>query len=326
MNKNLLFVNIFIISLMSFAFADAIVPDYYEDDEFESAYEDIYDDESTYEDEELESAYEVVDETDLSYQIIIEDGADLLTDEEEEKLRNDMIPLTEYGNIVFLSTNYNSQSQHDYAHDYYYPRFGEQSGSLLLVDMQNRYITLYCDGKNLEKIPPSKSDIIVDNVYRYASNEDWYGCASNAYEQIYKLLGGNVKKNSNNSNSFSLSTLLGILSGDTSEIPMTMKYVSNALIALVLAFLGTFIYILRHSKTVLPEADEILRNCNIKFQVLNTKAELAGERKVYSPVSESSGYSGHGSGGHSAGHSAGHSSHSAGHSSHSSGGSGSHRF
>ena len=82
----------------------------------------------------------------------------------------------------------------------------------------------------------------------------------------------------------------------------------------------------KHSKLKMPTSEEILNNCNIKFQVLNTKAELEGERRVYSPVSESSGYSGHGSGGHSAGHSAGHSSHSAGHSSHSSGGSGGHRF
>ncbi len=264
----------------------------------------------------------IANEEEVSYEVIIQDDADLLTDSEEAKLKEDMIPLTEYGNIVFLSTNNNSQNQHDYAHDYYYPKYGEQSGSVFLVDMENRYIYIYSDGKNLEKIPSSKADIITDNVYRYASNGNWYGCASHAYEQIYKLLGGSIKKSSSGNNNYSLSSILGFLSGDASEIPMPMKYISNALIALVLGFLTTFIYVLKHSKLKMPTSEEILNNCNIKFQVQNTSAELAGERRVYSPVSESSGYSGHGSGGHSAGHS----SHSAGHSSHSSGGGGGHRF
>ena len=73
---------------------------------------------------------------------------------------------------------------------------------------------------------------------------------------------------------------------------------------------------MRQSKTRMPTSDEILKNCKINFSNSPTTAEFLSERRVYSPVSDSS------SGSSRSSHGSGHGSHS----SHSSGGGGGHRF
>ena len=236
--------------------------------------------------------------------LIIEDDADLLSDEEEEMLKQDMIPLTEFGNIVFKSADNEGIITEQFAHDTYYDKFGTESGSLLLIDMYNRYIYIYSDGNNLNVITKAKSEIITDNIYRYASTGDYYQTASEAYKQMNKLLSGE-------------------------KIAEPMKHISNAMIALILGAFIVYLYIMSASKIMPASASVILKNCSVAFKTLGVDVKKVGEHRVYSPIRESSsGYSSRHSsgGGHSAGHSAGHSSHSAGHSSHHSGGGGGHRF
>ena len=44
------------------------------------------------------------------YKVMIEDSASLLKDEELEKLKDIMIPITEYGNVLFKTTDSSSSS------------------------------------------------------------------------------------------------------------------------------------------------------------------------------------------------------------------------
>lgn len=238
-------------------------------------------------------------EQETEYKLLIEDDALLLSSGDKEKLTSKMMPLTEYGNIIFKSTNENYTSTEQYAHDIYYNKFGTSSGSLFLIDMDNRIIYIYSDGNNLKIITNSKAEIITDNIYRYASRKDYYTCAVKAFEQMNTLLEGN-------------------------KIVEPMRYIGNILISAVSAFLIVYIYIYINSNIKSATKDEILKNCKVRFGIRDVSAKKVGEHREYSPQSSGSSSSflsgGHSSGG--GGHSSGHSSHS----SHSSGGGGGHRF
>lgn len=291
MNKRLLlFILIISLVICSFSFADII-----------SAKEpNIIDNE--YVDEEmpmdapdngLVNEEEITNNSDLTkgHNLVIQDDANLLTEEQIEVLRTYMTPLTEYGNIVFKTTNYNPTTPKQYAHDCYYDMFGEQSGSLFLIDMQNRYLFIHSDGTNYKKyITTAKANSITDNIYTEALKGDYLSCAMQAFSQMNTILSG----------------------GKISE---PMRLYSSFLISIVSSAVLSFGYIMMCSKNKKPSTDKIISNCKVKFNTNNTKAIKIGQSKKYSPQSDGGGsYRGGGGGGHGS------------HGSHGSGGGGGHGF
>lgn len=219
-----------------------------------------------------------------NYRVIIEDDANLLTLTELNQLKEDMIPLTEFGNIAFktISDNYSSTSY--YASNYYHEKFGTTSGTLFLIDMDNRMIYIFSDGENYNVVTTAKANIITDNIYKYATNGDYYECARTAFEQIYTILNGG-------------------------KIAEPMRYISNVLIALTLAFFINFIIILINTNVKKAKDKEVLANCSITFNIGEIRAAKTGTHSEYSPRSSSSGgsSSGGGGGGGSSGGGGGHS-------------------
>ena len=255
---------------------------------------------------------------DTKYVAKIEDNANLLTQNEKEMLLEDMQPLTEYGNIVFLSINVNSNTTKDYASEYYHKYYSTESGSLFLIDMDNREIYIFSDGSNYNIINDSKAYSITDNTYQYASNEDYYQCASIAFSQMNTLLAGG-------------------------KILEPMKYTSNIFISLTISFFLTFLFVLSQMRIKKASSDKISSQCDVSFNMGEVTAKKNGVRRKYSPMSSSSNYGGssfgssysgggfssgssHSSGGFSSGssHSSGGGGFSGG--GHSSGGGGGHRF
>lgn len=222
---------------------------------------------------------------DTGYRTILEDDAGLLSEEELAQLSEEMQGITAYGNAAFKTLSYNYQSTSRFAEDYYHELFGQQSGTLFLIDMGNREIYIFSDGSVYRTITSSYADTITDNVYRYASGQNYYLCASRAFEQMSTLLAGR-------------------------KIAQPMKYISNALLALILASLINYFVIRALSRGQKPAASEILKASSTGFAFHNPQKHLASQKKVYSPPS-----SGGGSGGHSGGGGGGHS-----------GGGGGHRF
>ena len=211
-------------------------------------------------------------ETNNRYQVIIEDDADLLTAEEETKLKDKMYKLSEYGNIIFKSINENNTTTESYARNYYHENFSTESGSVFLIDMHNRNIYIFSDGANYNTITNSKALIITDNVYQYATNQEYYTCAEEAFSQMESLLAGQ-------------------------KIAEPMRHTSNAVIAIVLAFFINFFIVLGASRIKKAEQSEIIKNCAISFSVSNIVGNLVGTHSVYSPISDSGGSSGGGGGG-----------------------------
>ena len=227
-------------------------------------------------------AYEKVNEI-THYKLIIEDDAKLLFIDEEEKLEETMMPLTKYGNIAFKTINSNSTSTANYAREYYHSTFGTQSGSVFLIDMDNRIIYIFSDGANYKTITSAKATLITDNIYRLASRKDYYGCADRAFSQMLDLLEGR-------------------------KISEKMRYVSDIIIAIISSFLISFIYVSRKTRIKEATYKEIIKNCDVEFEVNNIVGKKTGTHIVYSPQSDSSsGGGGGGGGGGSSGGGGGHS-------------------
>lgn len=223
---------------------------------------------------------ETIEVENNNFKIVIEDDANLLKADEMEKLKEDMKPLTKYGNIAFKSISENSKSASDYARDYYHNKFGTESGTLFLIDMDNRKIYIFSDGDNYKVITNSKAEIITDNIYTYASVKAYYKCASLAYSQMYTILEGG-------------------------KIAEPMRHISNIVVSLVIAFFMTFIYVFQKTKIKKASGGAIIKNCDVSFGVSNISGYKSGTHSVYSPVSDSSSSSSSGGGGGGGGGSSG---------------------
>lgn len=205
------------------------------------------------------------------YQLIIDDRAELLTQAEEAALELDMQGITEYGNVAFLTVddNYASTAE-NYAKGFYRNHFGRESGAVFLIDMNNRKIWIVCEGSISRIIDNDYTEVITDNIYTYASREEYYTCAQKAFEQIYTLLEGG-------------------------KIAQPMKYISNALLALGIALIINFLILRKSMGKVALSEEELLENVAHKYILKNKNLTVTNVTRVYSPPS--SGSSGGGGGG-----------------------------
>ena len=212
------------------------------------------------------------------YEVLIEDDAQLLSASEEKDLRAIMTELSVYGNVAFKSIQHNPGSTSSYISNYYYNTFGSQSGTVFLIDMDNRYLWIYSDGAMYEVITDSYADTITDNVYRYASSGDYYKCASEVFRQELSLLKGQ-------------------------RISQPMKYICNGLLAVTLALLLNYFIVLFLSRSRKPSRDELMANIKNYCLFDGARANFVNQTRKYSPQSSGSsgGHSGGGGGHHSGG-------------------------
>lgn len=219
------------------------------------------------------------------YQVYIEDDADLLSREEELALAEQMQGITAYGNALFKSIDENNYSTDSFARSYYRECFGTDSGTMFLIDMDNRNIWIRNDGKISRVITDSYSDTITDNCYRYASRGEYYDCAAEAFKEIETLLKGQ-------------------------RIAQPMKYICNAFLAMIFALLITLGLARMMSGSSAPSRKELLKAAQHRFQLTDPRAAYTHTTKRYDPPSDSGGSSsggGGGGGGSSSGSGGGHS-------------------
>jgi uncharacterized protein len=224
--------------------------------------------------------------------VVIDDLANLLSEEEKDNLLENMKAVTEYGHAAFISVGYNDYSAEEYARNRYGALFGDQSGTLFLIDMDldmgmdNRMIKFYSDGKFARIINNTRSNEIADNIYAYASKEKYFECANEAFNQVLMLLKGE-------------------------RIFTPMKYATNALMALCLALLANFLVaaISRKRNVAINKIDRshavIDLNEKTKF-IKKINSKMISQTRTLSSDSDSgssSGGGGGGGGGSSGGHS-----------------------
>ena len=135
--------------------------------------------------------------TENGYQIVIRDDAGLLSDSEEKKLIEDMRPITEYGNVAFVSGSVYNMETSTYAKQVYKQLFGETSGMVFVIDMGNRNIWIYSQDDVYKVINRGYANTITDNVYRYASREEYYACNRTGEELLKKAVENGQAKSQN---------------------------------------------------------------------------------------------------------------------------------
>ena len=179
------------------------------------------------------------------YRVVIDDEADLLTEAEELLLASVMEKILPYGNAAFVSVNTNPTTTERLAESKFLEFFGDVSGALLIIDMENRYIQLIADGAVYKTVTKARCNEIVDSIYTYASKGQYAICANKAFEQVAKLLEGG-------------------------HVAAPFRYVTNAFLAICLALLGNFALMsLQRRKKVAPE-----NALNVKVAV-NTASSAA---------------------------------------------------
>lgn len=212
---------------------------------------------------------------DTGYRVIIEDNADLLSEDEEASLCSLMEPITEYGSAAFVTLDSNSyNSTEHYAEHFTDLRFSGSTGTVLVIDMDYRTLYLDTTGSMRTYLTSSYADSITDNIYSYASKGDYYTCAAKAFEQVETLLRGG-------------------------RIAQPMKYICNLLLALVMALLINYLLVMHMSRKHKPTTAQLLSGIFHKFTIQNGAARLINQTRVYSPPSSNGG--GHSGGGHSSG-------------------------
>lgn len=191
----------------------------------------------------------------------VEDSAELLSEEEEADLLKEMQDITAYGNAAFKSVYSDTDVTEEYAREYYKVNFGTTSGTLFLIDMQNRMLWIHSDGAVYKVITRKNAEIITDNVYRDASKENYYACASEAFQQIKALLRGN-------------------------NIPKPMKYISNALWAMILAMLVNFGLVCYLTNGRSSKKEQLLEGGRRRFEYTTPDTTYVKETRIYHDPSD----------------------------------------
>lgn len=217
---------------------------------------------------------------DTGYQAVLEDDAELLTQEERLALKELLEEITIYGNVAFKTIDDNYTGTESYARSYYSDKFGTASGTLFLIDMDNRIIWIHSDGAVYKVITKAYANTIADNVYQYASDEAYYVCAREAFAQIISLLKGQ-------------------------KIAQPMKYISNGLLAVLLAMLLNYGVVCVFAGAKKPGKKKMMENVPVRFSYTKPLAVFSHQTRTYNPVSSSSGGGSGGSSGGGGGRSGG---------------------
>lgn len=228
------------------------------------------------------------DET-TGYKLEIHDDASLLEDTQLHALVKDMKGLVKYGSVGFFTTNIEYRSTSALAHDLYDKYLwkqssAEESGTIFLIDMEQRNIYIYSNGVIYRTITNAYANTITDKVYKYASDADYYRCAKEVFDSELTLLEGR-------------------------KIAQPMKYASNIFLAAALAILINYLLVKLFSRAKSPSEAEMLASIAATQRMNHADVQFERESKTYSPRSSSGsgGGGGHSGGGGSSGGGGGHS-------------------
>ena len=212
-------------------------------------------------------------------QAVIYDNADLLTKGQEQALLTHMLPVTRYGDAAFVTRDQVDGSTESYIEKTFRQLYGSSSAVIFLIDMDNRNIWIYSDGRIHDTITNAYSETIADNVYKFAGDGDYYGCGARAFDQMARLLAGE-------------------------SIARPAKYLCNVLLALVLGVLMNYIFVRIAAARSKAGREEILEAIHFSAQVTEPQSKLVkkNKRRIESSSGSRSGGGGVGGGGGGGGH------------------------
>ena len=135
---------------------------------------------------------ELYTNAETGFRVWIMDDEDLLSEQGERNLLEEMIPITEYGDVIFWSTDAPSMNEIEQAKDERYMLCQNESSCILVINTDRRKVTFQSDGAINRVVNASLARSITDNASGQASSGDYYACASEVYSEVLTLLRGGV--------------------------------------------------------------------------------------------------------------------------------------
>ena len=132
------------------------------------------------------------------------DLADLLTNEEEEKLQSYAEDFSESWSMNFLVVTTNDtdgKSTVEYADDFYdekYPDSTKEDGILYLIDMDHRQINVSTCASAIRYLTDERIDRILDAAYEEVADGDYFGTFEAFFEETEKYLKKGIPSNQYN--------------------------------------------------------------------------------------------------------------------------------
>ena len=103
---------------------------------------------------------------DTGYRVIIYDGAELLDSDEMRLLAEDMAGITQWGDVAFVSTDHDDYKDiMRYSEAMFYKLFDDDDNAIMLIiDMDEREISIFSDGDIHKVITDAYGYDITDNI------------------------------------------------------------------------------------------------------------------------------------------------------------------
>jgi len=152
--------------------------------------------------------------------VSIIDDADLLSSSEESELEEYLESLDDSINYVAVTTSssetgYNTDSRLEHYYGLNYSTY--EDGIAFIIDMVDRKVYMSGYGDIQDKLTSADATDITDNVYSYASDQDYYECMVNAFIQADTLV-------------------------NKGFIARPMRIIVTGMLSVILGFLGCFYY------------------------------------------------------------------------------------
>ena len=195
-----------------------------------------------------------------------------------------MMQVTEYANVGFYTypaSGNSGRSGESKARDWGNSVFGAGTRfTVFIIDMKTRHLDIWASESLVGTLTRAHSNTIADNVYRYASRGDYAGCAEETFAQIGRVLRGE-------------------------KIATPMKVISNILLAMIVAILGTYLLVsARIRKEQAVSMPTVIRAAAAGTATVVTAQQLKKvvHHESHSGGGHSGGFGGGGGGGGGGGH------------------------
>ena len=125
-----------------------------------------------------------------SYQVLIIDELCLLTESEQAKLAEEMMPLTKYGHAIFWTTDEYAYDAIEQARLKRKELYVFDSAAIFAINMGSRKLSIQTYGTIRDYVNDSKARSITDNVSSYATSKDYFSCSQEAFRQMVRVVDG----------------------------------------------------------------------------------------------------------------------------------------
>ena len=123
------------------------------------------------------------------YKAVIADEAELLTDSEETRLIEDMMPITRYANIAVYTVDTATRLQdYERARDKRAELFGSDNAAVFMIDMYLRRIVIQRKGNMESYFNNASANNITSNVAHFATGEKYYDVCRTAMLQMFDVI------------------------------------------------------------------------------------------------------------------------------------------